>query len=70
VYMIAKEKDGALSVGLWNFFPDPVWDGVVELSHEYRELRLLNGVKGSMEGTRVTLEEISPYGFAGFEVSL
>lgn len=70
LYMIAKESGDKLSVGLWNFFPDPVWDGVVELSREYGEIRFLNGMKGRMEGKQIHLEEIPPFGFAAFEVSL
>ncbi len=69
LYMIAKEKDGKMSVGLWNFFPDPIWDGVVTLSKEYREIRFLNGAEGALEGKQVRLGEIPAFGFVGFEVS-
>lgn len=70
LYMIAKEKDGQLAVGLWNFYPDPVWEPVVRLGEEYRELRVLNGGTGTMSGKTVSLGMIPPYGFAGFEVSM
>ena len=69
LYMIAKEKDGALSVGLWNFFADPVWEPIVELGEEYRSIRVLNGATGRLEGRTVFLGEIPPFGFVGFTVS-
>lgn len=69
LYMIAKEKDGVLSVGLWNFYPDPVFTPTVTLAEEYGSLRVLNGGDGKLCGKTVTLGEIPPYGFAGFELS-
>lgn len=69
LYMIAKERDGALSVGLWNFYPDPVFTPTVTLAEEYRRIRVLDGKEGKLADRSVTLGEIPPYGFVGFELT-
>ena len=68
LYMIAKEKEGRLSVGLWNFHADIVWEPVVELGRDYTTLRVLNGGCGSLQGKRVRLEAIPAFGSVFFEV--
>lgn len=67
LYLQCKEKDGKKAVGLWNFYPDPVYSPVVALDKKYRAVRFI-GCTGRLEGNRVTLSDISPFGFAGFEV--
>ena len=67
LYTMVKEKDGALAVGLWNFFADLIDAPVIELDREYRQIRFLN-CEGKMEGKRVTLSTLPAYGFAAFEV--
>lgn len=67
LYMQAKEKDGVLAVGLWNFFADIAVSPVVELEKEYSEITFIN-CNGRLEKDRVYLSDIPAYGFAGFEV--
>lgn len=67
LYMQAKEKDGALAVGLWNFFADIAVNPVVELGKEYNEITFIN-CTGRLEQDKVFLSDIPAFGFAGFEV--
>ncbi|MDO4618075.1 MAG: hypothetical protein Q4B31_00965 [Clostridia bacterium] len=67
MYMIAKEKDGELSIGIWNFSFDIAFAPKVELSKEYSEIEYIN-TNGTKSGTTVTLSDIPPFGFAGFSV--
>lgn len=67
LYMQAKEKDGALAVGLWNFFADIAVDPVVELDKAYGEITFIN-CTGRLEADKVYLSDIPAFGFAGFEV--
>lgn len=67
LYIQCKEKEGALAVGLWNFFEDIAFAPVVELGKEYREIRFISGA-GRLEGDRVYLEDMPIMGFTAFEV--
>ena len=68
IYMMAKEKDGTLSVGIWNFYADIVIEPTVELGEAYSELKILYGGDGRLEADKVKLSDIPAYGFAAFEV--
>ncbi|MBQ8850637.1 MAG: hypothetical protein IJ011_09925, partial [Clostridia bacterium] len=68
LYMIAKRGEDSLSVGLWNFFADPTFENVVELSEEYKEISFIGGASGRLDGNKVYLSDIPAYGFAAFEV--
>ncbi len=67
LYMQTKEKDGCLAVGLWNFFADTAIEPVVELAKTYTKIKFVN-CDGRLDGDKVYLNDISPFGFAGFEV--
>ena len=68
LYLQAKEsEEGALAVGLWNFHADDIISPTVELGKEYKEIKFL-GCSGTLEGNRVILSDIPPFGFAAFEV--
>lgn len=67
LYIQCKEGDGALAVGLWNFWPDDVLDPVVELAKPYSQIEFIH-CTGRLDGDRVYLSDIAPFGFAGFEV--
>ena len=58
-----------MAVGLWNFFADPAIDPVVELDSEYSGIEFLN-TNGKLDGNKVYLNDIPPFGFAGFEVKI
>ena len=56
-----------MSVGLWNIFPDEIFEPIVELDRDYSEIEFIN-CSGRLEGSRVYLSEMAPYSVAGFEV--
>lgn len=66
LYSIAKENEAGLAVGLWNFHADPVWNGVVELGEEYRDVRFTEGTTGVLRGDRLCIDEIPAHGFCAF----
>lgn len=67
LYITAKKNSSSMSVGTWNIFPDEILKPVIELDKEYTEIEFIN-CGGKLEGNKVHLTEIPPYGFAGFEV--
>ena len=68
LYILAKkDEEGAMAVGLWNFCIDWVYDPKIVLDREYKEISFLN-CSGSISGNVVTLSDLSPFGFCGFEV--
>ncbi len=68
LYMQCTGDDRELAVGLWNFFADETNRNVVTLDGSYRDIRFLQG-GGRLEGDKVVLEPIGPYGFTAFVVS-
>lgn len=67
LYLQCKAEEGSLTVGLWNFSPDPVFAPEVRLGEAWNEAEFLN-TSGSLEADRVRLVEIPPFGFAAFTV--
>lgn len=67
LYVQTKEKDGAMAVGLWNFYADIAIEPIVELGKEYSIIKFIN-CNGRLENDKVYLEDIPPYAFVGFEV--
>lgn len=67
LYMQCKKDETAMAVGLWNFWADTVIEPVVQLNQVYTQISFIN-CGGRLEGDKVYLTEIHPYGFAGFEV--
>lgn len=68
LYMMCKRDDGgALAVGLWNIFADPVYEPVITLDREYSDIQFIN-CTGRLERDKVCLSPISAFTFAGFEV--
>lgn len=67
LYILAKKNNSAMSVGLWNIFPDEIFSPVVELDKAYSSITFVN-CDGRLDGNRVYLSEIPPYDFAAFEV--
>lgn len=69
LYMItSRGEDGSLAVALLNGFEDEIPTPTVTLDRTYASIRFVN-CTGKLHGNVVTLSEISPYGFAAFEVS-
>lgn len=68
LYILCKKSENAMAVGLWNMFADWVFEPVIELDDVYSEVEFIN-CNGRLEGDKVYLSDIPPFGFAGFEVS-
>ncbi|MBE7063366.1 MAG: hypothetical protein E7390_06250 [Ruminococcaceae bacterium] len=68
LYMLCKEKENKVAVGLWNFFEDAVFAPTVKLNKAYTHIRFLN-CSGTLSGDTVQLSDtLIPYSFAAFEV--
>ena len=67
LYLQCKVDDTGMTVGLWNLHPDPAFAPVVQLAERFGSIEWLN-TAGRLEGDRVYLDEIPPYGFAAFTV--
>lgn len=67
LYIQCKQDEGALAVGLWNFFADTAIEPVVELSEEYSEIEFIN-CDGRLDENKVHLTDILPFGYVAFEV--
>ncbi|MBO5069946.1 MAG: hypothetical protein J6C37_06245, partial [Roseburia sp.] len=67
LYLLSKEGEGSLAVGLWNFCADSVLRPEVILGKAYKKITFLN-CTGELQKDRVVLSELQPFAFAGFEV--
>ncbi|MBQ1847234.1 MAG: hypothetical protein II135_04430 [Clostridia bacterium] len=67
LYVQCKTDGKETVAGLWNFFADPVMDGVAELDREYENIEFFN-CEGRLQGDKVYLSDIPPYGFAAFRI--
>ena len=67
MYIQCKEKDGALAVGLWNFFADIAVEPKVQLGESYSKIKFA-GCNGTLSENTVTLTDIPAFGFAFFMV--
>ena len=67
LYVQCKKNETAMAIGLWNFFADPAIDPVLQLDHPYRSVEAVN-CTAALEGDRITLSELPPYGFALIEL--
>lgn len=67
LYILASKKKDAMSVALANITLDDVLEPIVQLDREYNEIRFVN-CEGRLEGDKVYLKDMTPYGFAAFEV--
>lgn len=67
LYIQCKQDKSALAVGLWNFFADTAIEPVVELGKEYSKIEFIN-CNGTLDGNKVHLTDIPPFGFVAFEV--
>ena len=67
MYIQCKKDKVSMAVGLWNFFADTAFEPVVMLDKEYSEIEFVN-CKGRLNGDKVYITDIAPFGFAAFEV--
>jgi len=67
LYVLASKEDNSMAVALANVHLDDVFAPEIQLDKKYTKIRFLN-CTGKLEGNKVTLSDIPPYGFAAFEV--
>ncbi len=67
LYILASKDEDSMSVALANVWLDDVYDPEIKLDKAYSEIRFVN-CSGRLDGDRVFLSDIPPYGFAAFEV--
>ena len=63
LYMICKQDDDGMAIGLWNIFADEIEKPVIRLSHSYRSAEFIN-CEGILEGDEIRLSAVPPYGCA------
>ncbi len=68
LYLMCKEGESSLAVGMWNFFFDSVLTPEIKLHKKYSRIEFIN-CDGTLCGDTVKLSgDIGAYSFAGFEV--
>ena len=67
LYMLAKQKDDRVAIGLWNFCPDAVDEPVLSLPVDVEVLRTVGCEVVSAGNGTLRLSRIEPYGFAAIE---
>ena len=67
LYMQCKQSENYLSVGLWNFFADVAIAPVIELGEKYSGIKFIS-CSGRLDADKVSLSDIAPFAFAGFEL--
>ncbi len=67
LYILCKQDESSLTVGLWNFFEDDAFNPTVELDSEYSNIEFIN-TSGKLLGDKVVLNDIGAYKFAAFIV--
>lgn len=63
LYMLTKQNDEGLGIGLWNIFADEIFKPIIELDRQYTSAEFIN-CSGKLNGNILELSEISPFGFA------
>ena len=67
LYVLTSKIDSAMAVALANVHLDDVFDPVITLDKPYKSIRFIN-CTGTLEGDKIYIDHIPPYGFAAFEV--
>lgn len=68
LYILEKRNDAEMAVGLWNMFPDAVYEPKVILGESWSRVEC-EECTGRLEGNCLTLSDIPPYSFVFFKVS-
>ena len=70
LYLLVKKNDKALSVGLWNLYPDRLKNLRVHVATDSDKIEFVNGT-GHREGDSIVLDStLYPYEMAAFEIKL
>ena len=67
LYVLCKRDENSMAVGLFNIFADEIINPEIILDKEYSEIECIN-CTGKIEGNKVTLTDILPFSFAGFNI--
>lgn len=67
LYLLAAKGEGSMAVAVANVFLDDIYSPEIILDKEYNEIKFIN-CTGRLEGDKVILSDMTPYGFAAFEV--
>ena len=69
-YLLAKKSDDekSMSVCAFNFSADEIYDGVIDLDDEYKEITFIAG-SGKLLKDKVLPDSIPAYSYAMFEVT-
>lgn len=68
LYVLTSKNDRAMAVALSNVHLDDVFEPVITLDKQYKNIRFVN-CTGKLDGDKVYIDHIPPYGFAAFEVT-
>lgn len=63
LYVICKEDETTMAIGLWNMFPDEILEPVITLSDSFKKAEFIN-CQGVLERNTIRLSPIPAYGFA------
>ena len=66
--LLVSADERSMAVAVLNLYQDEILEPAIRLDKPYRKLKCVN-CTGRLEGDRVHLSTISPYGFAAFEVT-
>ncbi len=69
LYIITKEGDGKIAVGLWNIFADKLLNKEITLPSEIESVKFING-EGSFEGNKVYIKNLPAFSMMAFEATL
>ena len=65
--LLVRRDENSMAVAVLNIYYDEIIDPVIRLDKAYSHLTCIN-CTGRLEGDRVLLDTIPPYGFAAFQV--
>lgn len=68
LYIMTKENENALAVGLWNLFDDKIESAEIKVEKAFSDVRFVNCKGHAENGTIVLDSTLYPYEFAGFEL--
>ena len=67
-HVLVKRDEHSMAVAIVNSYYDEILDPVIPLGKVYKIVRFVN-CSGRLEGDKVRLDTLPPFGFAAFEVS-
>ena len=62
-YILTKNSENSLAIGIWNFSLDPIYTPKVRLGESWQSAEFVN-CTGSLDGGTLELSDIAPFGMA------